>query len=126
MCIRDSTDLDAGAQQLVDIHAMSGAPTVAIQEEHVRPLRSCKIEDVYKRQDEDGEDAVLNLGLTGHGARDAVCCQTDSDARADNTKTVTDNSHNSSLSSCAAYRRILNTIPISNAPYGIWAFGTQY
>ena len=71
-------------------------------------------------------DTILNLGLTGHGARDAVCCQTDSDARADNTKTVTDNSHNSSLSSCAAYRRILNTIPISNAPYGIWAFGTQY
>ena len=48
--------------------------------------------------DEDGERAILDLGLTRHGARAAVGGQTDGEACTDDTEAVTDNSHNSSFS----------------------------
>ena len=47
--------------------------------------------------DEDGEHAALDLRLTGHSTRSTQSRQADSKTSADNTETVTDNSHDSSF-----------------------------
>lgn len=47
--------------------------------------------------DEDGEHAALDLRLTGHSTRSTQSRQADSKTSADNTETVTDNSHDSRL-----------------------------
>ena len=51
-----------------------------------------------RAHDEDGEDAILDLRLARHGVRNTVSGEADGQTSADNTETVTDNSHNSSFS----------------------------
>ena len=70
-------------------------------------------------QNEDGESTPLDLGLTRHSARRAESGQADGQASADNTETVTDNSHDSSFVARLPLTEAAGYLPyVPGAPLG--------
>ena len=57
----------------------------------------CEGLDECGAQDEDREQTALHLRLARDGRRGAISRKTNADAGADNTKTITDSSHDSSF-----------------------------
>jgi hypothetical protein len=66
--------------------------------------------DEGRGKDEAREEGALHLGLTGRGRGVAVRCQADADAGAYDTKTISNNSHDSSFVNRPRSRRRLSTI----------------
>ena len=63
-----------------------------------------------RSQNKHGEQTALNLGLTCHGRRGAICRQSNAQTCADNTKDVSDDSHDSSF----VIRRTARRVPRLN------------